>query len=230
MHFIDREYTQHPFYGSRRMTATLNRQGYQVNRKRVVRLMQVMGIVAIYPEPHLSTANIEHKVFPYLLRGLQVVRINQVWSTDITYLRLQEGFAYLVAFIDWYSRYVLSFAVSTTLDHQFCLVAFEDALKCGKPEISNSDQGAQFTCASYIKRLQEENVQISMDGKGRAIDNVFIERLWRSTKYENVYLNDYESPYSALVGLTEYYKFYNNVRPHQSLGYKTPAEIYHETM
>lgn len=228
MHFIDKEYTQHPFYGSRRMTATLNREGYQVNRKRVVRLMQDMGIVAIYPKPHLSTGNIAHKIYPYLLRGLPVVRINQVWSTDITYLRLQGGFAYLVAFIDWFSRYVLSFGISTTLDHQFCLTAFEDALQHGTPEISNSDQGAQFTCEPYIKRLQKENIQISMDGKGRAIDNVFIERLWRSTKYEDVYLNDYECPHSAFTGLTQYYKFYNNVRPHQALGYKTPSEIYFE--
>jgi putative transposase len=228
MHYIDNEYTQHPFLGSRRMTAVLNRAGYTINRKRVVRLMQIMGISAIYPEPHLSIGGTGHKVFPYLLRGLKITRINQVWSIDITYLRLLGGFAYLVALIDWFSRYVLSFAVSTTLDHQFCLVALEDALMIANPDIFNSDQGSQFTCEPFIQRLQKEPIRISMDGKGRALDNVIIERLWRSVKYEDVYLKDYTNPRSAQSGLKEYFTYYNNLRPHQSLDYKTPAEVYHE--
>jgi putative transposase len=227
MRFIDKEYMLRPFYGSRRMTEVMNRAGYTINRKCVIRLMKVMGIVAIYPEPHLSAGGPGHKVFPYLLRGLKIVRINQVWSTDITYLPLQGGFAYLVAFIDWFSRYVLSFGVSTTLDHQFCLTALEDALMIADPEICNSDQGVQFTCAPFIQRLQKGNIRISMDGKGRAIDNVFVERLWRSVKYEDIYLKEYESPRSALTGLKAYFTFYNNQRPHQSLGYKTPAEVYY---
>ena len=227
MHFIDKEYTQYPFLGSRRLTAVMNRAGYAVNRKRVVRLMQIMGIAAIYPEPHLSIGGTGHKVFPYLLRGLDIIRVNQVWSIDITYLRLQGGFAYLVAIIDWFSRYVLSFAVSTTLDHQFCLLALEDALMLGNPDIFNTDQGVQFTCDPFIQRLQKDAIRISMDGKGRALDNVFIERLWRSVKYEDVYLKDYTSPRSALAGLIEYFSYYNTKRPHQSLKYQTPAEVYH---
>jgi putative transposase len=230
MHFIDKEYMQHPFYGSRRMAAVMNRAGYPINRKCVIRLMKIMGIAAIYPEPHLSAGGPDHKVFPYLLRGLKIIRINQVWSTDITYLPLHGGFAYLVAFIDWFSRYVLSYGVSTTLDHQFCLTALEDALMLADPEICNSDQGTQFTCDPFVKRLQKENVRISMDGKGRAIDNVFIERLWRSVKYENVYLKSYDSPRAAFMGLKEYFTFYNNERPHQSLGNKTPAEVYYAKM
>ena len=208
------------------MTAVMNRSGYAVNRKRVVRLMQTMGIAAIYPAPHLSLGGTGHKVFPYLLRGLDIIRINQVWSIDITYLRLQGGFAYLVAVIDWFSRYVLSYAVSTTLDHQFCVSALDDALMIGCPEIFNTDQGVQFTCDPFIQRLQKDAIRISMDGKGRALDNVFIERLWRSVKYEDVYLKDYTSPRSALTGLTEYFTYYNHKRPHQSLDYKTPAEVF----
>lgn len=227
MHSIDAEFTAHPFYGSRRMTQVLNRQGYQVNRKRVVRLMRVMGIAAIYQEPRLSVPGQQHRKFPYLLRGMPIERVNQVWGTDITYLRLEGGFAYLVAFVDWYSRYVLSFEVSTTLDHQFCLEALDEALVVAKPEICNSDQGAQFTCEPFLGRLENAQIRISMDGKGRALDNVFTERLWRTVKYEDVYLKGYQTPLAARRGLGEYFRFYNHERPHQSLEYRTPAEVYH---
>lgn len=227
MHLIDEEYTAHPFLGSRRMAEALNRRGCYVNRKRVIRLMRLMGIAAIYPEPHLSAPGTQHRRFPYLLRGTPIERVNQVWGTDITYLRLDGGFAYLVAFLDWYSRYVLSFAVSTTLDHQFCVEALEEALGVGKPEICNSDQGAQFTCEPYLTRLEQANVRISMDGRGRALDNVFTERLWRTVKYEDVYLKGYQTPVQARPGLGEYFRYYNHGRPHQSLGYRTPAEVYY---
>jgi len=205
----------------------LNRMGQEVNRKRVQRLMQLMGIEAIYPKPNLSAPDRQHMVYPYLLRDLAIERVNQVWGVDITYLRLQAGFAYLVAFLDWFSRYVVSFAVSTTLDHQFCITAFEEALRVAKPEICNSDQGVQFTSLAFTDRLKTAGVRISMDGRGRALDNVFTERLWRSTKYENVYLSDYTTPRTATHGLTEYYQFYNHQRPHQSLEYRTPAEVYY---
>lgn len=227
MHLMDTEYTLHPFYGSRRMVVFLGKQGYSVNRKHVTRLMRAMGIAAIYAEPHLSAPGAEHRRFPYLLRGMLIERVNQVWGTDITYLRLNGGFAYLVAFLDWYSRYVLSFSVSTTLDHQFCIDALEEALMIAKPEISNTDQGAQFTCEPFLSRLEHAKVRISMDGKGRALDNVFTERLWRTVKYEDVYLKGYETPAQARTGLGEYFWFYNNERPHQSLDYRTPAEVYH---
>jgi putative transposase len=226
MHAIDELYTQHPYYGSRRMTAMLTRNGFMVNRKRIQRLMQVMGIEAIYPKPHLSGPDRQHSIFPYLLRNMAIERVNQVRGVDITYLRLHAGFAYLVAFIDWFSRYVLSFSVSTTLDHHFCIAALNDALLIAKPEISNSDQGAQFTAKPFIARLQEAGIRISMDGRGRALDNVFTERLWWSVKYENVYPNDYHSPRDAVVGLISYFRFFNNERPHQSLEYRTPAEVF----
>jgi putative transposase len=205
----------------------LQRNGYIVNRKRIQRLMRIMGIEAIYPKPALSTRDTQHQVFPYLLRNMAIERVNQVWGVDITYLRLQGGFAYLVAFLDWFSRYVLSFAVSTTLDHQFCISAFTDALRCGRADICNSDQGSQFTAKPFIDCVKGAGVQISMDGRGRALDNVFTERLWRTVKYEDVYLNDYQSPRDALQGLYRYFKFYNHKRPHQALKYLTPAEVFY---
>jgi putative transposase len=227
MNLIDQEYTKHPFYGSRRMVAALGRAGVGVNRKRVERLMRLMGLWAIYPEPRLSLGRTPHRKYPYLLRGMPIEHPNQVWGTDITYLRLEAGFAYLVAFLDWYSRYVLSFEVSTTLDHQFCLDALDEALMIGRPDICNSDQGAQFTCDPYVQRLEQAKVRISMDGRGRALDNVFTERLWRTVKYEDVYIKAYRSPAEARTGLAEYFRFYNHERPHQSLSYRTPAEVYH---
>jgi putative transposase len=227
MHAIDELYTQYPFYGSRRMTVVMNRTGYSVNRKRLQRLMRLMGIEAIYPRQNLSVRDKQHAVYPYLLRNLAIERVNQVWGVDITYLRLQAGFAYLVAFIDWFSRYVLSFAISTTPDHQFCIAAFNDALLIGKAEICNSDQGSQFTSLPFVGCLRNANIKISMDGRGRALDNVFTERLWRSVKYEDIYLKGYQSPNEAARGLTEYFRFYNCERPHQSLDYHTPAEVFY---
>lgn len=227
MHTIDELYTEHPYFGSRRMTATLNRMGHTVNRKHIQRLMRVMGIEAIYPKQNTSVPDKQHLVFPYLLRKLAIVRVNQVWGVDITYLRLAAGFAYLVAFIDWFSRYVLSFAVSTTLDHQFCVAALKDALEIAKAEICNSDQGSQFTALPFISCLRKAGVRISMDGQGRAFDNIFTERLWRTVKYEDVYLKDYQIPTESVRGLTEYFRFYNYERPHQSLDYRTPAEVFY---
>jgi putative transposase len=227
MHAIDELYTQHPIFGSRRMTVVLNRMGYAVNRKRIQRLMRLMGIEAIYPKHNLSVRDKQHAVYPYLLRNVSIERVNQVWGVDITYLRLHGGFAFLVAFIDWFSRYVLSFAVSTTLDHQFCIAALNDALEIGMPEICNSDQGSQFTALPFVGRLQEAGVRISMDGRGRALDNVFTERLWRSVKYEDVYLNDYRLPQEAKSGLKRYFDFYNCDRPHQALDYRTPSEVFY---
>jgi putative transposase len=227
MHAIDELYTQHPYFGSRRMSVMLASMGHAVNRKRIQRLMRFMGMEAIYPRPNLSKPAKQHSIFPYLLRNLAIERVNQVWSVDITYLRLRGGFAYLVAFLDWFSRYVLSFAVSTTLDHQFCIAALRDALANAKPEICNTDQGSQFTAKQFISCLQEAEVRISMDGRGRALDNVFVERLWRSVKYEDVYLKDYRTPRDSFEGLTKYFRFYNHERPHQSLDYRTPAEVFY---
>jgi putative transposase len=226
MRVIDEEFTEHPFYGYRRMTVAINKRGYEVNHKRISRLMKQMGIEAIYPKRKLSLGNDEHTKYPYLLRGVNITRVNQVWSTDITYIRLRTGFVYLVAVIDWYSRYVLSWEISTTLDTDFCLVALEWALKIGKPEIFNTDQGSQFTSNAFTSKLKEAGIKISMDGRGRAFDNIFIERLWRSVKYEEVYIHDYESVQEARDGLRKYFIFYNETRPHQSLGYETPGKIY----
>ena len=209
------------------MTVTLNQYGFSINRKRIQRLMAIMGLEAIYPKPNLSKANREHKIYPYLLRNVPIERVNQVWGVDITYLPLRAGFAYLVAFIDWFSRFVLSFSVSTTLDHQFCLTAFNEALLLGKAEISNSDQGSQFTCLPFVSAVQNADIRVSMDGRGRALDNVFTERLWRSVKYEDIYLNDYQTPRDSFFGLKKYFRFYNYKRPHQALGYRTPAEVFH---
>lgn len=226
MRLIDEQYTLTPFYGIRRMTACLHQQGYQVNHKRVQRLMRLMGIEAIYPKPRLSKKDEQHKVFPYLLRGLKIDRPNQVWASDITYIRLRRGFVYLVAIMDWFSRYVLSWSVSVTMDVHFCIEALERALRMGKPGIFNTDQGSQFTSREFTGILQQAEVRVSMDGKGRAFDNIFIERLWRSVKYEEVYIKDYEDVLACIEGLRTWFLLYNDRRPHQALGYKTPRQVY----
>lgn len=223
---LDEIYMNQPFYGYRRMTAQLNRDGYQVNEKRVRRLMQTMGISAIYPKPNLSRIAARETKYPYLLRGMAIKYCNQVWSTDITYIPLRNGFVYLVGIMDWFSRYVLAWELSTTLDEMFCLEALEKALKQGRPLIFNSDQGSQFTGNRFTGALKACGISISWDGRGRALDNIFIERLWRSLKYEEVYLKSYETVQEALEGISRYIKFYNEERLHQSLKYMTPAEIY----
>jgi putative transposase len=226
MRQMDEQYLKTPFYGSRRMTVWLNRQGYAVNRKRVQRLMRLMGLEAIYPRPRTSIVNPSHKIYPYLLRDLAIIHPHQVWSTDITYIPMPQGFMYLVAILDWYSRYVLSWRLSNTLDGSFCLEALEEALALGKPRIFNSDQGVQFTSLEFTGRLETAGIAISMDGRGRALDNVFVERLWRSVKYEDVYIKDYGSVVELETGLTEYFQLYNYHRPHQSLNYQTPAWVH----
>jgi putative transposase len=226
MRLIDEEYTRYPFYGSRRMTVWLWDQGHKVNRKRVSRLMEVMGIEALYPKPRLSQPGEGHKIYPYLLRGVEVTRVNQVWSTDITYVRMAGGFVYLVAVMDWFSRFVLSWALSVTMELDFCVEALKRALRRGRPEIFNSDQGSQFTSEKFIGELETHGITISMDGRGRCFDNIFIERLWRSLKYEEIYLRDYELVPEARAGIGNWFQFYNQQRPHQSLGYRTPAELY----
>jgi putative transposase len=226
MRLLDEQYTATPFYGLRRMTAWLRGQGYTVNRKRVARLMRRMGLKALYPKPRLSQAAAGHTIYPYLLRGVTVDRVNQVWSADITYIRLQAGFVYLVAVMDWFSRYVLSWALSITMDVAFCVEALEQALGQGHPEMFNTDQGGQFTSQAFTARLKEGGIRISMDGRGRALDNVFVERLWRSVKYEEVYLRDYQTVWDARHGLARYFAFYNGERLHQALGYRPPAAVY----
>jgi putative transposase len=221
MRAIDEVYTRWPFYGSRRLAIELD-----VNRKRVQRLMRVMGIEAIHPKRRTSRPGAGHKIYPYLLRNLEISRPDQVWSTDITYVPMQRGFLYLVAVMDWFSRFVLSWRLSNTLDGGFCLDALDEALALRRPEIFNSDQGAQFTALAFTDRLEQHGVAISMDGRGRALDNVFIERLWRSVKYEEVYLKDYTDGWDAERSLTDYFAFYCHRRIHQSLGYRTPAEVY----
>jgi putative transposase len=226
MALIDREYTKHPFYGSRSMTTWLRGQGHDVNRKRVQRLMRLMGLEAIYPKPKLSNRGAGHKVYPYLLRHVAIERVNQVWSTDITYIPLPNGFMYLTAVIDWFSRYVLSWRLSNTLDVEFCIEALEEALSHGKPEVFNTDQGVQFTSVSFTSRLEAAGAKISMDGKGRCLDNVFVERLWRTVKYEEVYVWRHETVPALQAGLARYFPFYNHERCHQSLDNRTPADIY----
>ena len=224
---IDEEFTQHPFYGSRKMVVFLKGAGHTVNRKRVQRLMRLIGLAAIAPGSNTSRPHPGHKVYPYLLRWVPVTRPNQVWSTDITYIRLPRGFAYLVAIIDGYSRKVLSWRISNSMEAVFCVDCLEDALRHhGKPEVFNSDQGSQFTSTAFTDVLKREGVVISMDGRGRAFDNIFVERLWRSVKHEDVTLKGYASMGELLVGLTEYFAFYNGERPHQSLGNKTPDVVY----
>jgi putative transposase len=224
---IDAEYTRHPFYGSRKMAVYLRGTGHRVNRKRVQRLMGVLGLAGMAPGPNTSSPHPGHKVYPYLLRGVEVTRPNQVWSTDITYIRLARGFVYLVAIIDWYSRKVLAWRLSNTMDTGFSLDCLEQALQAfGTPEIFNTDQGSQFTSASFTGRLVTAGSRISMDGRGRALDNIFVERLWRSVKHEDVYLKGYATLPELLLGLTEYFVFYNTERTHQSLDYSTPDEVY----
>jgi putative transposase len=224
MRRIDEQYLQTPFYGSRKMAKT-----FQVNRKRIQRLMRLMGLEAIYPKPRLTQRHPEHRVYPYLLRGVEVVRPNQVWSSDITYVPLRQGFLYLTVILDWYSRYVLSWRLSNTLDGGFCLDALEEALGRQRPEIFNSDQGAQYTALAFTGRLEAAGVAISMDGRGRALDNVFVERLWRTVKYENLYTREYATPWEVEDGLSSYFDFYCHRRIHQSLGYRTPGEVYGAT-
>lgn len=226
MKLIDRQYLITPFYGARKMAVWLKSQGHQVNRKRVRRLMSLMGLKAIYRRPRTSKPTPENKTYPYLLNGLAVSRPNQVWAADITYIPMQHGFLYLVAIIDWYSRYVLAWRLSNTMDSDFCVEALEEALEQGKPEIFNTDQGNQFTAAAFIRILEQYQIRISMDGKGSYNDNLFIERLWRTVKYEEVYLKAYQNGKDARYSLDCYFRFYNNQRPHQSLEYRTPAEVY----
>jgi putative transposase len=226
MRLLDEEYTKHPFYGSRRLTAWLSAQGEEVNRKRVRRLLRVMGLEALYPKPKLSAAGRGHRIYPYLLRDVKVERPDQVWSTDITYVPLAKGFMYLAAVIDWYSRYVLAWRLSNTLDGSFCLEMLEAALGRGRPEVFNTDQGVQFTAAAWTGRLEAAGVAVSMDGKGRCLDNVFVERLWRTVKYEDIYLWRYEAVPELQRGLGRYFPYYNEERPHQSLDYRTPGEVY----
>ena len=226
MHLIDEEFTRHPFIGTRRMVIYLQSLGHEVNRKRLQRLYGIMGIEAIYPKKNLSKRNMEHKVYPYLLRGLLINRVNQVWSTDITYIRLAGGFVYLVAIIDWYSRYVIAWSISTSMETDFCIETLNEALATGTCEIFNSDQGSQFTSPKFTDIILAEQIQISMDGKGRALDNIFVERLWRSVKYECVYLMSFATVAEARKYIGEYFIYYNQGRHHQSLGYKTPAQIY----
>ncbi len=224
---IDEEYTRRPFYGSRRMVVFLKNKGFDVNRKRVQRLMRCMGLAGMAPGPNTSRPHSQNKVYPYLLRGLSVTRPNQVWSTDITYVRLAHGFAYLVAIIDWYSRKVLSWRLSNSLDANFCVDCLEEALlHYERPEIFNTVQGVQFTSTVFIDVLKREEIKISMDGRGRALDNIFVERLWRSVKYEDIYLKGYACMGELLIGLSEYFTFYNGERPHQSLSNQTPSRVY----
>ena len=226
MRLLDEQYLRTPFYGVRRMTAWLQREGYDVNEKRIRRLLRRMGLEAIYPKPRLSQPGTPAIRFPYLLRDVAIASPNQVWSTDITYIRLARGFVYLVAVMDWYSRYVLAWQVSNTLDTTFCLQALDQALQQQQPQIFNTDQGAQFTSQAFVARLQQAQIQISWDGRGRALDNVFVERLWRSVKYEEVYLYDYQTIPEATQRLATYFRFYNHERLHQHLEYRTPAEVY----
>lgn len=228
MRLLDEQYTETPFYGVERMTAWLRREGYKVNPKRIRRLLRKMGLWAIYPGPKTSQSTPDHRIYPYLLRNVPIRSVNQVWSTDLTYIRLHRGFCYLVAVIDWFSRYVLSWEVATSLEASFCVEALNRALVVGSgmPQVFNTDQGAQFTSVDFTARLLSHDIKISMDGRGRALDNVFVERLWRSVKQEEVYIRDYQNVGEAVNGLGRYFDFYNHRRLHQSLSYQTPAAIY----
>jgi len=228
MRLLDEQYVKRPFYGVARMTEWLRREGHAVNEKRVRRLLREMGLEAVYPKPRLSIPGEGNRVYPYLLKGLAIARPNQVWAADITYIRLARGYAYLVAILDWFSRYVVSWELSLTLEADFCARALERALASGRPEIFNSDQGSQFTSEAFTGILDRAGVRISMDGRGRVFDNIFVERLWRTVKYEEVYLKDYGDVREAWASLGRYIEFYNEERLHQSLGYRTPAEAYEE--
>jgi putative transposase len=227
MRLIDEEYTKAPIYGYRKMTARLNNEhDFQVNHKRVARLMHKMGLQAVHPRPRTSGANKEHKKYPYLLGGLDINRPNQVWCADITYVPMPRGFMYLVAVMDWFSRFVLAWQLSNTLDGAFCLAALRLALRHAQPQIFNTDQGVQFTAGDFTGELEAADIQISMDGRGRVFDNIFIERLWRSVKYEDIYIKEYDSVPALAAGLEDYFRLYNYERPHQSLGYRVPADIH----
>jgi putative transposase len=226
MRFIDEQYLATPFYGRRRMTAHLRRQGHEINPKRIRRLMRLTGIEAIYPGPRTSKPAQNHKIYPYLLKNLTISRPDQVWCADITYVPMPHGFMYLVAVMDWFSRFVLAWELSNTLDMSFCLWALEKALLQSQPQIVNTDQGSQFTANAFCQCLLARDIRISMDGRGRFLDNIFIERLWRSLKYECIYLYHFDSVPDLELGLTQYFQFYNHERPHQSFDYRTPAELY----
>jgi putative transposase len=226
MRLLDEEYTRHPFYGVRRMHLFLTQQGYTVNPKRVRRLLRKMGLEAIYAKPRLSKPEPGHRIYPYLLRGLPIVRPNQVWGSDITYIRLRRGFVYLVAIMDWFSRYVLAWELSVSLDTSFCMAALQWALNIARPDIFNTDQGAQFTSEVFTQLLLDLQIRISMDGRGRARDNIYVERLWRTVKYEEVYLMDYANVGEAFESLRRYFRFYNCERGHQSLGNLTPEAVH----
>ena len=230
MRLIDEQYMRRPIFGSRRMADWLQSQEHDVNRKRVQRLMRKMGLVAIYPKPRLSSPRKEHKVYPYLLRNVPIIRPNQVWSTDITYIRMRQGFMYLVAIMDWYSRYVISWRLSNSLEGSFCVETLEEALSWQRPEIFNSDQGVQFTSEVFTSRVEEHGVAISMDGRGRVFDNIFIERLWRTVKYEDIYLHDYDTVPELRSGLADFFGFYCYERRHQSLARRTPWDVYKEVL
>jgi len=223
---IDKQFTETPFYGSRKIKAHLSRKGYRVNRKKIQRLMREMGIEAIYPKPNLSRRNDDHKIYPYLLKNMDICRPNQVWACDITYIPTPMGHMYLVGIIDWYSRKIVSWRLSTTLDTGFCLEVLEEALAMGKPEIFNTDQGSQFTSREFTERLENAGIKISMDSKGRALDNIIIERFWRNLKYEKIYLNEYTSIINLRKDICDYMDLYNNRRPHQALAYRYPSEVY----
>ncbi len=227
MRRMDELYLTWPFYGSRRMVAVLRREGWVVNRKRVRRLMRLMGLEAIYQKPNTSKAHPDHTVYPYLLRGLAIERANQVWCADITYIPMAKGFVYLVAVMDWFSRRVLAWRLSLSMEADFCVEALQEAVaKHGKPSIFNTDQGVQFTSAGFLDELAASGIQISMDGKGRFLDNIFIERLWRSLKYEEIFIKAYESVRAARLGIGQWFSFYNEERPHQALGYRTPRAVF----
>ena len=226
MRLLDEQYLRTPFWGVTNMTWWLGQQGWQVNPKRVRRLLRRMGLEAIYAKPRLSVPASGHRIYPYLLRDITIDHLDHCWASDITYIRLRGGFLYLVAIMDWYSRYVLSWEVSVSMETSFCTSALDWALPQGQPEIFNTDQGAQFTSEAFTSRLEKHGARISMDGRGRAMDNVFIERLWRSVKYEKIFLHDYANVDEVIAGLKEYFRFYNHERPHQSLGKRTPASVY----
>ena len=226
MNLLDKQYTETPFYGVPRMHQYICSLDYNVNIKRIRRLLRLMGLEAIYPKKNLSVPNKEHKIYPYLLKGYEINRPNQVWSTDITYIQMEKGFLYLVAVIDWYSRYVISWRISNTLETSFCLEALQEALTKGKPDIFNTDQGSQFTSLDFVSCLIDNDVKVSMDGKGRCLDNIFVERLWRSVKYEYIYLNSIKNGAELWLGLNDYFFFYNTKRFHQALGYKKPYDVH----
>jgi putative transposase len=230
MRLIDAEYTEHPFFGYRKMVHILRAEGHLVNKKRIARLMHLMGLQAMVPGPNTSRPHPENPVYPYRLRGVKIERVNQVWSCDITYIPMPKGFMYLFAIIDWDSRFVLAWQLSNTLDTAFCIEGLDQALAGGKPTIFNSDQGSQFTSQEFTGRLLSAGITISMDGRGRALDNIFVERLWRTVKYENIYMKGYETPKEVYSGLCDYFPFYNEARPHQALAYKTPAAVYYQSL